>query len=268
MIALGSLTNQFAAYGVVSLVCGVAAGFALGLIGGGGSILATPMLLYVVGVTDPHVAIGTGAVAVCAAALFNFVIHAKAGHVRWSSAVVFAIVGVAGALVGSSLGKAFDGQRLLALFGILMLIVGALMLRSRDADHAPAYEGRSDGLVAGLALPAGMASGFFGIGGGFLIVPCLLYATRMPMIDAVGSSLLAVASFSVATAANYARSGLVAWTIAAWFVVGGLAGGFAGMRCAGRLCRQKERLRQVFSVIVFCVAAYILYRSIGTLAAA
>ena len=267
MTLFGLLTDEFAAYGLLSLVCGAAAGFALGMIGGGGSILATPMLLYVVGVKDPHIAIGTSAVAVCAAALFNFVIHAKAGNVRWSSAIVFAIVGVAGALVGSNLGKAFDGQKLLALFGVLMLIVGALMLRSRDAHDAPAYEGRSDGLVAGLALPAGMASGFFGIGGGFLIVPCLLYATRMPMIDAVGSSLLAVASFSVATAANYAHSGLVAWPVAAWFIVGGLVGGFAGMRCAGRLCRQKQRLRQVFSVVVFVVAVYILYRSIGNLSA-
>ena len=246
---------------LLSLACGSLAGFALGLIGGGGSILATPLLLYVVGIGDPHVAIGTGAAAVCVAALFNFMSHARAGHVRWPSATVFALVGVTGALLGSSLGKAFDGHKLLALFGLLMVVVGALMLRSRDAEPSPNCGGRSNGLVAGLALPAGMASGFFGIGGGFLVVPCLLYATRMPMIDAVGSSLLAVAAFSVATAANYARSGLVAWGIAAWFIAGGLAGGLAGLRCAGALCTQKDRLRRVFAIIILAVAAYIFYRS-------
>ena len=246
---------------LASLACGSLAGFALGLIGGGGSILATPLLLYVVGIGDPHVAIGTGAAAVCVAALFNFVSHARAGHVRWSSAIVFALVGIAGALLGSSLGKAFDGRKLLTLFGLLMLVVGALMLRSREAEPSPDDRGRPSALVAGLALPAGMASGFFGIGGGFLIVPCLLYATRMPMIDAVGSSLLAVAPVSVATAANYARSGLIAWGIAAWFIGGGIAGGLVGLRCATHLCAQKGRLRRIFAVVIFAVATYIFYRS-------
>ena len=123
-----------------------------------------------------------------------------------------------------------------------------------------------DVVLAEVEAPAGMASGFFGIGGGFLVVPCLLYATRMPMIDAVGSSLLAVAAFSVATAANYARSGLIAWGIAAWFITGGLAGGFAGLRCATGLCAQKNRLRRVFAFVIFAVAAYIFYRSYGLVA--
>ena len=250
----------------LSVLCGALVGFALGLVGGGGSILATPLLLYVVGVAGAHVAIGTGAVAVSAAALSNFTTHAAAGNVRWRSALVFAAVGVAGALIGSTIGKAFDGHRLLILFALLMLIVGSLMLRSRDAaEAAPAYESRSDTMVAALALLAGLASGFFGIGGGFLIVPCLLFATRMPMIAAVGSSLLAVTAFSVATAANYARSGLVDWPVAAWFILGGLAGGFAGMRLAVRLCEQKDRLRRIFAILIFIVAAYMLYRSVGAM---
>ncbi len=253
------------AQAMTSLACGSLAGFALGLIGGGGSILATPLLLYVVGVGDLHVAIGTGAAAVCVAALFNFLSHARAGHVRWGSATVFALVGVAGALLGSSIGKSFDGHKLLALFGVLMVVVGALMLRSRDAEPSPDYQGRSGALVAGMALPAGMASGFFGIGGGFLIVPCLLYATRMPMIDAVGSSLLAVAAFSVATAANYARSGLIAWDVAAWFIAGGVAGGLVGLRCATGLCAQKDLMRRVFAGVIFAVAAYIFHRSYGAM---
>ena len=251
---------------LLSIVCGALVGFALGLVGGGGSTLATPLLLYVVGVEDPHVAIGTGAVAVAVAALSNFATHARAGHVRWRNAAIFAAVGIVGALLGSSLGKAFNGEKLLLLFGCLMVVVGALMLRSRDCDgDAPEFETRSDAKVAGLALVAGMASGFFGIGGGFLIVPCLLFATTMPMIDAVGSSLLAVAAFSVTTAANYARSGLVDWRVAALFILGGFGGGILGMRLAVRLCKQKDRLRRLFALIVFAIAAYVIYRSLGAL---
>ncbi|AAK65226.1 TSUP family transporter [Sinorhizobium meliloti] len=98
-------------------------GFMLGLLGGGGSILATPLLLYVVGVTQPHVAIGTGALAVSVNAFANFASHAIKGHVWWRCAAVFSALGVLGALGGSSLGKAMDGDRLIFLFGILMVVV-------------------------------------------------------------------------------------------------------------------------------------------------
>ena len=248
---------------LLAIACGALVGFALGLVGGGGSILATPLLLYGVGIGPPHVAVGTGAAAVSAAAFFNFANHAYARHVQWRSAILFAVVGVVGALIGSTIGKAVDGQHLLTLFGLLMVIVGALMFRSRDTDEkSPDYGARSHAKVAGLALIAGLASGFFGIGGGFLIVPCLLVATRMPMIDAVGSSLLAVTAFSVATAANYAWSGLVDWPATGLFVIGGIAGGVVGMSLATRLCEQKDLLRRVFAILILIVAAYVIYRGV------
>lgn len=253
---------------LLSLLSGGVAGFALGLVGGGGSILATPLLLYVVGVGSPHLAIGTGATAISVAALFNFGNHARAGHVRWSGAMLFAVVGVTGALAGSQLGKAVDGHRLLVLFGVLMIVVGALMLRPRRTAAVPCYDARSSLRCAVLAFFAGTASGFFGVGGGFLIVPCLLFAYSMPMIDAVGSSLLAVCAFSTATAANYARSGLVDWPVAAWFILGGIVGGLGGIRLASRLGEDKDRLRQVFAGLIFVVAAYVFYRSLGVTAAA
>ena len=251
---------------LLSVFCGALVGFALGLVGGGGSTLATPLLLYVVDVGSPHMAIGTGSVAVSVAALSNLATHARAGNVRWRSAAIFAAVGVVGALAGSTLGKAFDGERLLFLFGCLMIAVGLLMLRPRNEESEP-HGPRSEAKVAGLALFAGMASGFFGIGGGFLIVPCLLFATTMPMIDAVGSSLLAVAAFSVTTAANYARSGLVDWQVAALFILGGVAGGFAGMRLAVELCAEKDRLRRLFVFVIFAIAAYVIWRSLRALLA-
>lgn len=252
---------------LLSLLSGSVAGFALGLVGGGGSILATPLLLYVVGVGSPHLAIGTGAAAISVAALFNFGNHARAGHVRWSSAALFAIVGVSGAMAGSTLGKAIDGHKLLVLFGALMVVVGILMLRPR-AETVARYDARSSLRCAVLAFFAGIASGFFGVGGGFLIVPCLLFAYSMPMIDAVGSSLLAVCAFSTATAANYARSGLVVWPVAAWFIAGGMLGGLAGIRIASRLGQDKDRLRRLFAGLIFVVAGYVFYRSWGAMTGA
>jgi uncharacterized protein len=111
------------------VAAGVAVGFSLGLIGGGGSILAVPLLLYFVGVAEPHVAIGTSALAVSVNAFANFIAHAKAGHVWWRCAILFGVVGTGAALIGSSLGKAIDGDKLLFLFGLLMIVIGGLMLR-------------------------------------------------------------------------------------------------------------------------------------------
>src|SRR3954453_20702317 len=112
----------------LGLASGMLVGFSLGLVGGGGSILAVPLMVYVVGVAEPHVAIGTSAVAVAANAAMNLSNHARSGNVRWSCALVFAAAGVAGALAGSIAGKLMDGQRLLALFALLMLVIAALML--------------------------------------------------------------------------------------------------------------------------------------------
>ena len=252
---------------ILAVLSGGLVGFTLGLIGGGGSILATPLLLYVVGLA-PHEAIGTGALAVSVNAFANFGGHARAGNVRWRSAILFALVGVLGAAIGSSLGKHFDGSRLLFLFAILMVLVGVLMLRRGRHDAArggaavePAPSVRGVVMVVLAALAVGTLSGFFGIGGGFLIVPGLLFSTGMPMIFAVGSSLLAVGSFGLTTAANYASSGLVNWPVAGEYIAGGLAGGLLGMTLAVRLAARRSALSQVFAALVFAVAAYMLYRN-------
>ncbi|MCV3766511.1 sulfite exporter TauE/SafE family protein [Rhizobium sp. TRM95796] len=248
---------------VLALVSGGAVGFTLGLIGGGGSILATPLLLYVVGVRDPHMAIGTSAVAVAVNAYANLAGHALRGNVRWCCGAVFAAVGVAGALLGSLIGKAVDGQSLLFLFGLLMLAVAALMLRPRgqEAEQELPADRSTCLRTAGVATLAGGASGFFGIGGGFLIVPALMAATRMPMIKAVGTSLLSVGTFGLATALSYAWSGLVDWPVALNFIAGGVLGGLAGMALATKLSAGKTLLNRLFAAIVAVVALYVLYRS-------
>ena len=242
---------------------GVIVGFSLGLIGGGGSILAVPLLLYVVGMPDPHQAIGTSALAVAVNAYANLVPHARARHVRWSPAVTFASAGVVGAFAGSSIGKAVDGHRLLILFALLMLFVAALMLRGRKADTGAtgAVPQKNLWRLVAIGLGTGTLSGFYGIGGGFLVVPGLILATGMPTIAAIGSSLVAVGTFGMTTAVNYAASGLVDWPVALLFILGGIAGGWIGARIAKRLSAQRQTLTRLLGCMLVAVSAYMLYRS-------
>lgn len=246
----------------LSAASGVLVGFSLGLVGGGGSILAVPLLVYVVGLNDPHVAIGTSAIAVAVNAAANLATHARSGNVKWRCATIFASAGVVGAYLGSTLGKIVDGQRLLALFAILMMVVGGLMLRNRADLGDPGVRLSKENLpkliVSGLGV--GVLSGFFGIGGGFLIVPALVLATGMPMLYAIGSSLVAVTAFGLTTAANYAISGLIDWQIAFLFVTGGIFGGLIGARLAKSLGSRRGLLTSVFSGLIFAVAIYVLFR--------
>jgi uncharacterized membrane protein YfcA len=240
-------------------------GFSLGLVGGGGSILAVPLLLYVVGIGDAHLAIGTSAVAVAANAAINLANHARSGRVKWPCALTFAAAGVAGAALGSIAGKATEGQHLLALFAGLMIAIGALMLRRAGVAGDPTVRlGRGNvGKIAGVGVASGALSGFFGIGGGFLIVPGLMFASGMPMLNAVASSLVAVTAFGVTTAASYAISGLVDWPLAALFVAGGAVGGIIGAAMAGRLAARRGALNTAFAIGIFGVAGYMLFRSVG-----
>src|SRR5664280_2202970 len=194
-------------HALLAIASGSLVGFTLGLVGGGGSILAVPLLVYVVGVRSPHIAIGTSAIAVAASAAANLAGHARAHTVKWPCALVFAVAGIAGA--------------------------------------------------AGGAL-----SGFFGIGGGFLIVPGLMGATAMPLINAIGSSLVSVTAFGLTTAASYAWSGLVDWQLAGLFIVGGALGGLFGTRLARHLAGYKHALTRTFSGIVIAVGLYVIARSI------
>lgn len=243
-------------------------GFTLGLVGGGGSILAVPLMIYLVGVPQPHIAIGTSALAVAANAAANLVPHARAGTVKWRCAGMFALAGVIGAFLGSTVGKAIDGQRLLFLFALLMLGVGLLMLRHRKATGNPDVQCRRENApkVFGFGVGTGLFSGFFGIGGGFLIVPALMASTGMPMRNAVGSSLVAVTAFGLTAALNYAFSGLVDWPLAGIFIGGGVIGGTLGAAASHRLSAQKGTLNMVFAGLIFIVATYMLWRSAAAIA--
>src|SRR5512145_2825897 len=242
------------AQGVLGLASGSLVGFSLGLAGGGGSILAVPLLVYVVGVSSPHVAIGTAAIVVALNAAVSLGAHARLGTVKWRCALVFAAAGVAGSLIAAALGKAIDGQRLLALFGLVMVAVGLSMLRPPSTppnEGVRLTKGSARHLLPrliGMGFGVGALAGFFGIGGGFLIVPGLMLATGMALPSAVGTSLVAITAFGLATAASYASSGLIDWSLAALVIGGGVLGSIAGSRLSALLASSRNLLNRMFGV--------------------
>ncbi|MGV2978972.1 sulfite exporter TauE/SafE family protein [Camelimonas sp. ID_303_24] len=251
--------------GILGVGAGALVGFTLGLVGGGGSILATPLLVYLVGVANPHVAIGTSAVVVAANAFVNLLNHARAGNVKWRCAAVFSAAGTAGAAAGAALGKSIGGASLLGLFAALMLAVGVMMLRGRADGGEPTVRLNRNNFpkLVATGAGAGALSGFFGIGGGFLIAPGLVAATGMPLVFAIGSSLVAVTAFGLTTAISYAASGLVDWRLAALFIGGGVLGGLPGAWAARRLAASRGALNRLFALIIIAVATFMLARASG-----
>ncbi len=251
----------------MAVFAGTLVGLILGVIGGGGSILAVPLLVYVVGVKSPHVAIGTSSIAVALSAFANLIDHARRGHVCWPAALLFAISGIAGAALGSTIGKHTEGQKLLVLFGMLMIAVAISMALKRDGDSEPqvSLDHANTPRVAGIGLAVGLLAGFFGIGGGFLIVPGLVAATSMPMILAIGSALVSVTAFGLTTATVYALSDLIDWRLVLLFVGGGIVGALSGGQLATALATKKRALSLVFAAVVAAVGVYVVVRGVMNL---
>jgi uncharacterized membrane protein YfcA len=254
---------------LVSLAAAALGGGVIGLLlsafGGGGSVLATPLLVYVVGVRDPHVAIGTSAAAVAVNAAVGLAAQAKAGRVKWPCALVFGGGGLVGALIGAEIAKRVGGQHLLAWFSLAMALVGASMLRPKKSEGDPAVR-LNPALTRRLApsgLIVGFAAGFFGIGGGFLIVPGLMAATGMTLANAAASSLVSVVLFGAATSVSYAASGLVDWVVFAALVAGGAAGALAGAPLAKALAGRAQMARRAFALMVLATAGYVAWRALS-----
>ena len=196
---------------------------------------------------------------------FNLSTHGRDGTVRWSCALMFAAAGIVGAFIGSIFGKMLDGQKLLALFALLMIVIAVLMLKTRTRIGLPDVKMTRDNMpaIVSLGLATGTLSGFFGIGGGFLIVPALMLATGMSILNAVSSSLVAVTAFGMTTAASYAWSGLISWGLAGLFIAGGIVGGLLGTRSARHLSARRGALNIVFATVIIAVALYMLARNLS-----
>ncbi|MGA7540051.1 MAG: TSUP family transporter [Steroidobacteraceae bacterium] len=161
------------------------------------------------------------------------------------------VIGRGGVLVG-----------VLSLDDVLDTLAGEMTDVAGSIRHERKMEDALLPPLAGTGLAVGALSGFFGIGGGFLIVPGLISATAMPLLNAIGSSLVSVFAFGATTAESYAASGLIVWRTAGLFVVGGLAGGYAGIEAAKALAGRKRMLAMVFSVVVAVVGLYVTARGL------
>ena len=247
---------------ILAAIGGVLIGMLLTVFGGGGSVLATPWLIYAVGIADTHVAIGTSAAAVAVNAATSLAAQARAGTVKWPCASVFAGSGLLGALAGAHIGKLVDGASLLQWFAFAMIAIAMSMLVPRKTDGDPGVH-LTPAMVWKLApvgLAVGLLAGFFGIGGGFLIAPGLMASTGMTLANAAASSLVSVTLFGGATSFSYAASGQVDWPVFSALVAGGFVGAMLGLPLSRWLASRVKTARFAFAGLVVAVAIYILVR--------
>ncbi|WP_420544557.1 sulfite exporter TauE/SafE family protein [Nitrosopumilus sp.] len=248
----------------LSIISGVLVGSSLGLIGGGGSVLAVPLLLYVVGIKDTHVAIGTSALAVGIIAAISLINHRKKKNLDLKKGISFAIPGIAGTLIGSQLGLWTPAENLLVLFAVFMGIVGILMIK-RKSSKIEITSGNSELVLLKKNLSfhgfsVGILAGYFGVGGGFLIVPTMMYSGGLNIVQAIGTSLVSVSSFGFVTAGRYFLEGNIDLVIAILFVIGGIIGSYVGIKVSGKI--SKENLVHLFAVVLFAIATYIVARTV------
>lgn len=229
-------------------------GALLGLLGGGGSILTVPMLVYLLDVA-PASAIPTSLIVVGATAIAAIIPAARAGHVRFRAGAFIAGGAVVGAFGGGRLASLFPGQLLLAAFGALMLGAAFAMMRKRAAS-APVRAPLAAPAAIGVGLVIGVVSGLVGAGGGFLIVPALVLVAGLPMRDAVGTSLFVIALQSIAGFAGQISHAHVDVTLAAVVTVASMAGSQVGVHLARKL--SQESLRGAFAWLVIVLGAIVL----------
>jgi uncharacterized membrane protein YfcA len=249
----------------LSIFSGIIVGFSLGLIGGGGSVLAVPLLLYVVGVRDVHTAIGTSALAVGVIAAINLVGHKRKNHVKFRQGITFALPGVGGTLLGAQLGLLTPSENLLMFFALFMGVIAVLMLRKKSSKNNVQSSKQTSVMLirknislSGFAV--GTMAGYFGIGGGFLIVPTLMYSGGLSIVEAIGTSLVSVSAFGLTTATSYFAAGNVDVLISLLFVVGGLAGGLLGIKMMDKI--PKQILAKIFAGLLFVISGYIMIQSL------
>lgn len=242
---------------------GLAVGMVVGTLGGGGGILTVPILVYLLGAA-PYDAATASLVIVGATSLVALGGHARGGNVRWAVGAVFGLVGAGWAFLGSRLSATLDPAVLMTAFAGLLAVAAALMLRKalrRPAAVGPTVADdehrRSRAttalLVVGLATVTGLLTGFFGVGGGFVVVPALVLALRLPMRHAVGTSLLVIVLNSLTGLAGRLGSlGNVDWPMVATFAAASMVGGLVGARLSGRA--SVVRLTTAFAVLLAVVA--------------
>lgn len=246
---------------LIDLLVGGAIGLTLGLLGGGGSILTVPALVYLVG-QSPQVAVTASLVIVGVNSLLGAYFHRAQGTLNWRVALTFGGVGMAAAYWSAGLSQLFSSTVLLILFALLMMVVGTLMiLRKTPQEESQRPHRWPVILLSGAGV--GLLTGFLGVGGGFLIVPALVMLVGLPMRQAVGTSLVIIAMNSLAGLLGHLGQGTLDYVTIALFVVAGLGGTFAGTALTKVI--RAEQLRRLFAGFVIVLALFLLYDNLPKL---
>ena len=248
-------------------------GLSLGMLGGGGSVLAVPILVLALGL-DPHDAVPASLLIIALTSAFAVVPHARAGRVRWRVGIVFGGAGMIGSFLAGLVARWIPGELLLVLLAAMMGVIAISMLRGgTTTPEQAARESAARGpmtardvralLLRGLLV--GSATGLVGAGGGFVIVPALVLLCSLPMADAIGTSLFVIVLQAMAGFAGHASHAAVPWELVAQVSTLAIAGSIVGALVAGRV--PQGALRKAFGVLVLGVAALLLVQRIASLRA-
>ncbi|HVE59037.1 MAG TPA: sulfite exporter TauE/SafE family protein [Pyrinomonadaceae bacterium] len=242
----------------IGLVLSAAIGVSLGLIGGGGSILTVPILVYFLGV-DAHQAVGMSLAVVGATSLFGSYLHYKRGNVNFSSGLLFGVAGIFGAFLGSPLTKLVSPGVLLLIFGVLMFVVAISMLwqKKYDPDKVPRRTILWKAIAAGFGV--GVLTGFLGVGGGFLIVPALVMFGGLTMKEAIGTSLFVIFLNCAAGLIGHASQNHFDWFLTGLVMILAVAGAGLGTILSARLAA--NRLQKMFAILVLAVSVLLFAKN-------
>lgn len=248
---------------VLGLVLAALIGLSLGTLGGGGSILTVPIFVYVLGFEAKR-AIAMSLAVVGATSLFGTISHWRAGNVNLRIALIFGTVAMAGTYLGARLAVFFSGAAQLTLFAFVMLAAAFFMFRDKKPpEQLPRGEQGTMplGLIILEGIGVGILTGLVGVGGGFLIVPALVLLGKIPMKQAVGTSLLVIAMKSAAGFYGYMGQVEVPWGFMALFTGVAMAGILLGTYVVQFI--SQESLKRAFSVFLVVMGILILYQNRG-----
>lgn len=238
-------------------------GVTLGLLGGGGSILTVPILLYVFRL-PPEEAIASSLLVVGTTSAVALIPHARAGRVRWSTGALFGAASMVGAYLGGRVSSRMPPTLLVLAFGAMMLVTAVAMMRPRPKAAAEVEGGSLPlGKIAAQGVAVGAVTGLVGAGGGFLVVPALLLLGRLPMTVAVGTSLLVIAMNSAAGFAGHLSGTHLPWGIALPVAAAAVFGSVIGSRLAGKIA--PDTLRRGFAWFVVVMAVFVLGQEVPKL---
>jgi len=243
---------------IIGLVLSAVIGLSLGLIGGGGSILTVPILVYLLGV-GPHEAVPMSLAVVGATSILGSYMHWRRDNVDISTGLLFGVAGIVGALLGSPLTKLVSPELLLLIFGLLMLVVAVSMIWRRkhkvsEVTHKPHPV---QGIIAGIGV--GVLTGFLGVGGGFLIVPALVFFGGLNMKKAIGTSLFVIFLNCAAGLVGHMSQNVFDWGLTGIVMALAVAGAIVGTILSQRIAAQ--RLQSLFAVLVLGVAAFLVMKN-------